>query len=410
MNSKRIVIDSRRKVNSGIGRVSQWLASNIKLGICEDIKITHLINQKESQQDYNFDNNETLETKIKPFSSHEFYELPLFLEKFDFDLYINPQLPWSPYHKTPSINIIHDLWTMKFPEWLPLEDDLKNRFGILDINYFKFLVNWFNDSKAEKYLTPYGLEKWNIVKNSDNDIWKGCWAQLAATTALSKELVVVSQQTKEEVEKYFKSGTKAKIIYNCPQQFNNRPPMLRKHFLTLSKLELRKNIHFLIDSYIKYFDHSITKLPLIIVGDPGYDSVSQNILYRIAKLQKLGYDITFLASISDKDLKKLFSETAALIFPSHFEGFGLPALEAMLSYIPVIATKTGMMETELGDNAILIDGIDSSELSRLMEKVSIENYCIEKIKIAHNKVKQYFEKENPTIVWGKIIELLLDTT
>jgi len=263
----RILIDSRRKINSGIGRVSQWLAKNIGSSLDYNVKITHLITKMAESPDYCFSENEILETSVNPFSFEELYYLPELLSKHDFDLYINPQSTWSPFHVIPSINIIHDLWAIKNPEWLPSEHDLKARFKINNVDYFRHLAKWFYYEKASRYLTSHGLSQWKLAKQEGNSIWLGCWAQYAATTALSKKYVVVSSYIKDEVEKYFTYGNEAIVIHNTPKKFIEKISDNKKHFLNLSKLEERKNLDFLLDSYVIYADLAeFSPLPLIIAG------------------------------------------------------------------------------------------------------------------------------------------------
>lgn len=409
MKNYKILVDSRRKINSGVGRVSQWIANNISEMDIENAEIFFLVNPDSFSKDYLIPTNYIVETNIKPFSIKEYLELPDYLSNYDFDLYINPQLSWNYTLRIPTINMIHDLWPIKNPEWLPSAKDLMVRFEINDILYFEKTSQFLNDKNIEKYLTSYGIKQWEKAIHTNNIILLGCWAQAAAVTALSRKIVVVSEFIKSEVEKYFNHTNNIVTIYNIPSKIHLAEHKSYQHFLTISKLEKRKNLDFLLDSYTEYVNsYNGNVLPLIIVGDRGYKSVSEPFINRINHLKNVGHKITFVSSISDQELKELFMNSAALIFPSRFEGFGLPPLEAMLSSVPVIATPTGMMATKLGEYAILIDGENTNDLVFHLKNISNGNYPS---KLIINQAKEaviQFINESETIQrWEKTIKSCL---
>lgn len=405
METFRVLVDSRRKINSGIGRVSQWLSDNLIFDDYRDIEIINLTGVGHGYSDYNFRNNRVVTTKIKPFSHDEFYELPSLVDSLNVDVYVNPQTTWSPLHKTPSINIIHDLWAIRNPEWLPLRSDLIARFCVENVVYFNHLAEWFDDNKAEEMLTEFGHKEWMKAKKSNNKIWLGCWAQYAATVSLSSKCILVSPFIKLQVEKYFSLGRSSEVISNIPKPFILEKVESKEHFLTLSKLENRKNLDFLLDAYVEYCNESKNIVPLIIAGDPGYKSVAEKLISRINKMFKNGYPVCFKASVTDDELRDLFSKSYALIFPTHFEGFGLPALEGMLSGIPVIATKTGMMATDLGEYATLINGTSLTELSNAMLHAQMNSLDIntDHAKLAVNK---FINQTNSKEKWKQSIKSL----
>jgi len=405
MKTCKILIDSRRKINSGVGRVSQWISNNINKINCNELEIFFLVNPESITKDYIIPSENIIETSISPFSSGEFKKLPDFLSKSNFSLYVNPQMSWSYLHATPTINIIHDLWAIKNPEWLPSKSDLKARFGIRDLSYFVKMANFLEENNPDKYLTPYGILKWKEAKKSGNDIWVGCWAQYAAVTALSQKFVLVSTFVESELKKYFKNTENAVLINNIPKNFNCVRKRSGSHFLTLSKIEKRKNLDYLLDSYIEYIkSNTDRKFPLVIAGDPGYKNVAATFLNRLSALQAQGYKIIFKPSVSDNELKKLLENAVALVFPSHFEGFGLPPLEAMLAEVPVIATPTGMMNTEIGKFAILIDGKDKYALAKHMEIVARGQFPREKVVSAKESVRRFADEAEAAKRWGLLVK------
>jgi glycosyltransferase involved in cell wall biosynthesis len=363
----KLLIDSRRRINSGIGRVSQWLSANLILDR-QEFEVVNLTTKENMRSDYEFHENHIVVTDIKPFSHEEFLLLPKLVASIKPDIYINPQSTWSPLHTTPSINIVHDLWAIKNPEWLPTETDIKARFDVDGIGFFECLSRWFTEELAQAMLTEYGYQEWIKARKSDNKIWLACWAQYAATVSMSRKCVAVSPCVQFEIIKYFPLGIKSQIIYNLPKSFERIRDFQQNatHFLTLSKLENRKNLDFLLDAYEQYCCEATQPIPLIIAGDPGYFSVARRLLDRIALMNASGNIVHFKQSVSDNELCDLFQHSCALVFPTLYEGFGLPALEAMLARVPVIATKTGMMTTHLGQHASLISGKNVNELAERM--------------------------------------------
>jgi len=407
----KVLIDSRRKINSGVGRVSQWIANNVETMDCGDTEIVFLVNPGSLTEDYSIPSTNILKTSIRPFSKEEFYGMPDFLAKYDFDLYVNPQMSWSYLHTTPAINMIHDLWAIKNPEWLPSESDLKSRFGIRDISYFEKMASLLDEKTVDKYLTPYGISQWENAKKSGNVVWIGCWAQYAAVTSLSQRYVVVSAFVESEVKKHFKNIENIVLINNIPNNFNCVTKTGSHHFLTLSKIEKRKNLDYLLDSYIEYVKSKPERtLPLVIAGDPGYKSIADAFLNRISSLQDQGYKVTFKASVSDKELRDLLQNSAALIFPSHFEGFGLPPLEAMLAEVPVIATPTGMMAAKFGKFITLIDGKDTYKLAKHMRMAATDQYPKQMIDRAKDAVIQFIDESKGTPKWGETIRACLHSS
>lgn len=135
---------------------------------------------------------------------------------------------------------------------------------------------------------------------------------------------------------------------------------LEKPFiLTVGTLEPRKNTRFLIEVFerMKSFDGQ-----LAIVGMPGWKC--QPILDRMASSSRAG-DIRYLRYVSDEQLRALYTRTELFVFPSLYEGFGFPPLEAMACGAPVLSAATGSLPEVLGDAATLVGGFDAGQWAEL---------------------------------------------
>jgi glycosyltransferase involved in cell wall biosynthesis len=124
-------------------------------------------------------------------------------------------------------------------------------------------------------------------------------------------------------------------------------------------LEPRKNVPVLIEAYARIVAE-YPDVPLVIVGKKGwmYDVI-------FARVQELGLGerVRSLGYISEADLIALYSGTGAFVYPSRYEGFGLPVLEAMRCGAPVV-TSAGSAMAELADGAAeLVDPLDAASIA-----------------------------------------------
>jgi glycosyltransferase involved in cell wall biosynthesis len=127
------------------------------------------------------------------------------------------------------------------------------------------------------------------------------------------------------------------------------------YFLFVSTIEPRKNLHNLLQSFIHYRDKNPYGLPLVIVGGDGWHNSS--LLNTIDDLQHKGW-VKRLGYVPQADMPILFSGGKALLFPSTYEGFGLPVLEAMQSGLPVLTSKMSSMSEIIEDCGLLVDKDD----------------------------------------------------
>ena len=143
-----------------------------------------------------------------------------------------------------------------------------------------------------------------------------------------------------------------KTKYNLPESY----------LLFVSSLEPRKNIGFLIDA----LQAVKTDIPLVLAGWHGWGY--KGWLEKI-KTTDLKSRIYAIGHVSDNDLKAIYSGAAALVYPSLYEGFGLPIVEAMACGCPVICSNTASMPEVVGDAAILIDPGRVVELAAAIETI-----------------------------------------
>lgn len=149
-------------------------------------------------------------------------------------------------------------------------------------------------------------------------------------------------------------GANSKFRPHSKAEFNNLTQALelnyKSYFLFVSSIEPRKNLERLLDAYLTYRANSANSpLPLIIAGIPGWKS--QHIHERLTHLTEKGF-VRYLGYVHQSLLPPLIAGAKSLLYPSLYEGFGLPVLEGMQSGTAVMTSQNSAM-TEIGGNAVV---------------------------------------------------------
>jgi glycosyltransferase involved in cell wall biosynthesis len=152
-----------------------------------------------------------------------------------------------------------------------------------------------------------------------------------------------------------------------------RRPLKRtpRYIMGVSTLEPRKNFQGLIQAFnsVRFrrsVARAVPRLKLLIVGSPGWRF--EPILNAMRELVAQG-DIIHLESVSSDELRVLYSQAEALVYPSHAEGFGFPPLEAMQCDVPVIASDIPEHRWVLGDAALYCNSYDPNSIADAIERL-----------------------------------------
>ena len=188
----------------------------------------------------------------------------------------------------------------------------------------------------------------------------------------SDVVVAISKQSKQDiVEHYNIHPDKIEVVYqschetfkslNSNQEINNFKQELNipnDYLLNVGTIEHRKNLEVIIRALPQLY------LPLVVVGKKT-DYFFKVIQPLISKL-KVESKIMFLEGLSVEQLSKLYQGANAFIYPSLYEGFGIPVLEALYSKTPVITSNDSSLK-EIGNNSILINPQETDELIDAIE-------------------------------------------
>jgi glycosyltransferase involved in cell wall biosynthesis len=134
--------------------------------------------------------------------------------------------------------------------------------------------------------------------------------------------------------------------------------------LFVGTLEPRKNLVGLIQAYAEF--RKSHPIPLIVVGAPGWRYTP---ILDVVRSLGLEDHVRFEGFVSDQDLPFYYASATALIYPSFYEGFGLPPLEAMAMGTPVVTSNVSSLPEVAGDAAILVSPQSRTELTAAMVRV-----------------------------------------
>lgn len=134
--------------------------------------------------------------------------------------------------------------------------------------------------------------------------------------------------------------------------------------LFVGTIEPRKNIVSLLDAYSSLPSPVRRRWPLVLAGHRGWESAG--IHDRMAEAEREGWAI-YLDYAAEEDLPFLYAGARLFVYPSLYEGFGLPVLEAMASGVPVVCSNTSAFPEVAGDAALMCDPRDVDALARCIQ-------------------------------------------
>ncbi|MBK2024965.1 glycosyltransferase family 4 protein [Francisella philomiragia] len=313
-----------KKVITGIGRYTlemvKALSKNTNVSIIL-FSPQKLQNDIKSQLDSNI---KIVEFNLSNKVLHIFWYIFLhkIISKYNLDYF------WGPSHKLPKkqkdikyIVTIHDLVYKVYPNTLMRKTRLLDTFRV-----------------------PQSIKKANII-------------------------LTVSDSTKNDVIKYFGDNNKVHRVYlgNSFTNVKTRESNIdQKYILFVGTVEPRKNIENLVRAYSKLSQDIKNKYKLLIVGAKGWGKVD---LDSLLDSLNLNTNVKVYNYITNEELASLYKTASLFVYPSLYEGFGLPILEAMSYGVPVICSKTSSMPEVLGDAGILIDPQNYYSVAEEIQKV-----------------------------------------
>ena len=238
---------------------------------------------------------------------------------------------------------------------------------------------------------PYGIEKCNvgkIVTMHDVIFLKhpelfplfdrySFWKKYTRSCRIADKIIAISKQTKCDLIEYMGiDEKKIEVVYQgCNPIFRQRVPeearknilakynLLSSYMLIVCAIEKRKN-HEII---LKAMHIGEINIPLVITGRP---SAYKNELLQLISKYRLQEKVIFLHDVETAELPAIYQSATLFVYPSLFEGFGIPILEALTSGVPVIASKGSCFEETGGKAARYVANDDAGELADAIREIT----------------------------------------
>lgn len=280
-----------------------------------------------------------VKTTAGKYSLSEHFLIPLILKKIKCDIFHSPHYVTPIFYRGLTTVTIHDIIHLLFPSYLPLKQ----------LRYYAYF-------------------------------------QIKRTLKFSKIAFTVSESSKKDIVRFFPwAEKKIEVVYNgLDERFFGKANSelvekfkreLGKYVLYVGNIKPHKNLGILIRAMRKLKD----KLKLVIAGG----KPDKNILREIKK-EGLEGTVIFKGFISFEELLALYEASFLFVFPSLYEGFGLPPLEAMAKGVPVVSSSLSSMPEILKGGAIYFDPHSVDSLVEALNTVT-NNEMLRKEKILEGK-------------------------
>lgn len=332
--TNKIVIDARMFHHSGIGKYLQMLLPFL----VEEFSVT-LLGDPDVLTTYHT-SSEIIPFKNPIYSITEQLKLPQIIPRAD--------LFWSPHYNVPILPIrasrrivtIHDVYHLAF----------KTELSLTQKAYVSIVMK-MAVKLSDQIITVSEFSKRELLKYTD---------------AKSESINVIYNG----VNKPVKDNKAIKAKYSLPENY----------LLFVGNVKPHKNLRDLLAAYILQDSEFKLKYKIVIVGKKeGFITGDNSITAFINSNPILQESVTFTDFIEQDDMDAIYSEASLFVFPSKYEGFGLPPLEAMANGCPVIASNAASMPEICGDAAVYYSPGDVSQLKDQIKNVLKDRALQEKL-------------------------------
>ena len=214
--------------------------------------------------------------------------------------------------------------------------------------------------RAKLIYTVYDVSFWAKPELTTEANRLVCQRGTLEAISRASGFVFISESARKEFERILPDLCETRGIETTVALLASRFPHVEKsrqhvpaaEWLAVGSLEPRKNYEQLLDAFESYWEQSRKKRRLVIAGGSGWKS--ERLRARIWTLEKKGM-VNYLGYVEDTRLWELYKNAFGLVFPSHYEGFGLPIVEAMSQACPVITRKNTSLPEVGGEAAVYYD-------------------------------------------------------
>lgn len=248
------------------------------------------------------------------------------------------------------------------------QTQLENAIGQPDIVHCN---NFWTPIQITSSRLVYTLYDLGFATNAD---WTtevnrvGCFEGVFRSSVAADWIIAISENSRGHYLKVFPHfpSDRVRVVYPCSRftdatQQGIRPAAMRDHqandfWLSVGTIEPRKNQRLLARAYARYIEAGGRPMPLVLAGGKGW--LMEDFQSHLSELGILKH-VKLLGYVTDDELIWLYRNCYAHLYPSVFEGFGLPILEGMQFGAPTISSNATSMPEITGDAAILVSPHDS---------------------------------------------------
>lgn len=343
----KIGIDAHAAEREGSGNCTY--INNLLLALKEiDDKNEYLLYATDKNHPFydNFNGSRNFRIRQLPVRN-PFFRIPFFLAwqtyKDSLDI-LHVQYNAPPFHKGKLVVTIHDLGFLHLPESFSKTERIRLK-----------ILTRITGHKSERIITGSKFSKNDIVRTYHIEPNKVMVIPHGVSTVFTSPKD--SGRTREVLEKYGIKG---------------------EYFLSVGRLNPRKNLKTLVRAFCRLKESQPISHNLIIVGKGDYKTSE---LLQSFEMNDTS-DIFFLGCVDQEDLPYLYAGAHVFVYPSLFEGVGLPVLEAMGSNVPVVTSNTTSLKEMVGDAGITVDPLDIEEITNAMLQLltdkGLRDRCIKK--------------------------------
>ena len=277
------------------------------------------------------------------YSVAEQLHVPWVLWKEKPDVYHATHYVLPPLVPCPAVVTIHDCIHLRFPEYLP------SRLGYLYARAFISMAA----HRARRILTVSEASKEDILHY----------------VHVPPERIVVTYNALDE---QFDAAPTAEQVALVRERYQLDHPFV----LYVGNIKPHKNLVRLIDAFAGLRRDGFPDLTLLIIGD---EISKLPALRHAVHAHKLHKHVRFLGFLPDQTLKALYRLASVFVFPSLYEGFGLPPLEAMASGTPVVTSNVSSMPEVAGEAAVLVDPHDTVDIKEGLQRALTDSALRERL-------------------------------
>jgi len=298
----------------------------------------------------------------------------------DYTLYVDPQAaagpPVVPDARFRQRPLRPRMPLVRIPVSLPLEIG-RRPVDVLHLQYNlpPFLPRCARVLAVHDISYEHFPECFRLRERLRNKIWVRASARRAET------VIAISEYAKRDLVQTYGIDPERVVVTLLAADPEFRPPERRTetqevrrryeidgpYLLYVGNIQPRKNLKRLIQAYGQLLAAGETQHRLVIVGQKAW---LYSDVFEEARRAGLSEQITFTGYVPQEDLRHLYAGAGAFVFPSLFEGFGLPVLEAMACGAPVITSRTSSLPEVAGDAALYIDPYRVEELAGALRRLT----------------------------------------